>query len=79
MSLLPVLTSKRVPPLPMVLQKIKEENQKTDGLSIYVGSTPVDRWLPGFRAANDVEIPVKDALVSFWLATNTYPPIMISR
>jgi hypothetical protein len=58
-------------PLPMVLQKIKEENQKTDGLSIYVGSTPVDRWLPGFRAANDVEIPVKDALVSFWLGNQT--------
>ncbi len=39
--------------------------------TIYVGSTPVDDWLPGFRAANDVSLPVNDALASFWLGGPT--------
>ena len=43
-----------------------------DGIdSIYVGSTPVDQWLPGFRASNDVALPVDDALASFWIGGPT--------
>ena len=39
--------------------------------SIYVGSTGVDRWLPGFRAENDIAVPDDDVLVSFWLGNRT--------
>ena len=39
--------------------------------TIYVGSTPVDQWLPGFRAENDVPLPASDALASFWLGNET--------
>ena len=39
--------------------------------TLYVGSTPVDSWLPGFREANDVSLPVDDALVNFWLGSQT--------
>ena len=58
-------------PLTHVLQKMIEERDAGPQRSIYVGSTPVDHWLPGFRAANDLDLPVKDALVSFWLGTST--------
>ena len=39
--------------------------------AIYVGSTPVDDWLPGFRKSNDVALPVDDALANFWLGGRT--------
>lgn len=58
-------------PLAQVLQKLDEQQNLESGQSIYVGSTAVDRWLPGFRAKNDVTLPVDDALVSFWLGNET--------
>ena len=43
-----------------------------DGISsIYVGSTPVERWLPGFKTENDVGLPVTDPLMNFWLGGRT--------
>ena len=38
---------------------------------LYVGSTPVDQWLPGFRQGNDIELPVADALMNFWMGGRT--------
>ena len=57
--------------LGQVLQKLAEQESGGPGSAIYVGSTPVDRWLPGFRAQNDVTLPVSDALASFWLGSRT--------
>ena len=57
--------------LQQVFEKIGEQLQLDDKLSIYVGSTPVDGWLPDFRRANDLNLPVADALPSFWLGTPT--------
>ncbi len=57
--------------LGQVLQKLDEDERSGSGSTIYVGSTPVDRWLPGFRAQNDIALPVPDALVSFWLGNRT--------
>jgi hypothetical protein len=54
-----------------VLQKLDEQERDGAGSAIYVGSTPVDRWLPGFRAQNDITLPVPDALASFWLGNRT--------
>ena len=53
--------------LEMVLQKLAEQPEDGSGYTIYVGSTDVDRWLPGFRDHNDVEVPSDDAVVSLWL------------
>ena len=44
--------------LGQVMQKLAEQEQAGAESTIYVGSTPVDRWLPGFRAQNDVSLPV---------------------
>ncbi|NJD31814.1 MAG: cupin-like domain-containing protein [Gammaproteobacteria bacterium] len=57
--------------LGQVLQKLDEEERSGSGSTIYVGSTPVDRWLPGFRAQNDIKLPFPDALASFWLGSRT--------
>ena len=58
--------------LGQVMQKLSEEERGAGtGLTIYVGSTNVDRWLPGFRAQNDIALPFPDALASFWLGNRT--------
>jgi hypothetical protein len=57
--------------LGQVLQKLDEDERSGAGSAIYVGSTPVDRWLPGFRAQNDIVLPFPDALPSFWLGNRT--------
>jgi len=57
--------------LAQVLQKLAEQQDSASAAAIYVGSTAVDRWLPGFRAQNDVKLPVNDALASFWLGSRT--------
>jgi Cupin-like domain len=57
--------------LGQVLQKLAEQEGSATAAAIYVGSTPVDRWLPGFRTQNDVALPARDALASFWLGGRT--------
>jgi ribosomal protein L16 Arg81 hydroxylase len=57
--------------LGQVFQKLAEQQGDEATQSIYVGSTAVDRWLPGFREQNDVNVPIDDALVSFWLGNKT--------
>ena len=58
-------------PLGQILHKLAESEREDRLATIYVGSTPVDSWLPGFRADNDVALPVPDPLVSFWLGNQT--------
>lgn len=58
-------------PLNQVFQKLDETEKSGEPQSIYVGSTAVDRWLPGFRATNDIQLPFDDALVNFWLGNRT--------
>lgn len=58
-------------PLNQVFQKLSESRDEDSGSAIYVGSTAVDRWLPGFRKENDVKLPADDALASFWLGNRT--------
>ena len=60
-----------VAPLNQVFQKLAETPDGPHAEAIYVGSTAIDRWLPGFRAENDVSLPVDDALASFWLGNRT--------
>ena len=57
--------------LPQVLDKLAESGREDRLTTLYVGSTPVDKWLPGFRSQNDIELPTGDALASFWLGNQT--------
>ena len=56
-------------PLTQILDKLAESDREDRLSTIYVGSTPVDDWLPGFRVDNDVGLPVPDPLASFWLGS----------
>lgn len=55
--------------LAQILTKLAEPEREDRLTTLYVGSTPVDTWLPRFRDENDVPLPVSDALASFWLGT----------
>lgn len=57
--------------LPQVLDKLSEPDREEHLATIYVGSTPVDHWLPGFRETNDIDLARDDALVNFWLGSRT--------
>lgn len=46
------------------------ENPGGEGQAIYMGSTNVDRWLPGFRDDNDIAMP-GEGLVSAWIGNKT--------
>ena len=56
--------------LAQVLERLGEPRDESLA-TLYVGSTPVDDWLPGFRADNDVAVPGDDAIASFWLGNRT--------
>ena len=58
-------------PLAQVMRLLANEHREDGLATIYVGSTPVDAWLPGFREHNDVALPAADALASFWLGSRT--------
>jgi hypothetical protein len=45
-----------------------------DAPMIYVGSTMIDRWLPGFRAGNDIVFDEYDPLVSIWMGNKSRIP-----
>jgi hypothetical protein len=57
--------------LETVLEKLAEQPGDGCGNAIYVGSTNIDRWLPGFREQNDISVPGDDAVVSVWLGNQT--------
>ncbi|MDE0349735.1 MAG: cupin-like domain-containing protein [Gammaproteobacteria bacterium] len=57
--------------LTQVFERLAEPEREPGLATIYVGSTPIDQWLPGFRADNDVRLPAEDALASFWLGNRT--------
>ena len=58
-------------PLAEIFQTLANPRREARLATVYVGSTPVDKWLPGFRAENDVPLPAEDALASFWLGNET--------
>ncbi len=57
--------------LATVLQKLSEQQDSESAQAIYVGSTAVDRWLPGFRDQNDITVPGDSTLVSLWVGNRT--------
>lgn len=57
--------------LESVLDDIRTQSQAANPAGVYVGSTPVDRVLPGFRSENDIRLDVSDPLVSIWLGNQS--------
>jgi hypothetical protein len=57
--------------LDAVLDHIRAQSHADDPAGIYVGSTPVEKVLPGFRSENDIRLDVRDPLVSIWLGNRS--------
>ena len=57
--------------LDTVLDDIRSQSHAEDPAGIYVGTTPVDTALPGFRSENDIQLNVQDPLVSIWLGNRS--------
>ena len=57
--------------LPQLFAKLAETGREERLRTLYVGSTQVDQWMPGFRAHNDLELPGEGALASFWLGSRS--------
>jgi len=57
--------------LDAVLDELRGHAADARPPAIYVGSTTIDTCLPGFRAANDVDLGGRDALASIWIGNRT--------
>lgn len=57
-----------------VLDNIQKHQNDSNPPTIYVASTLVDDWLPGFRAENDLSLPCDDPLVSIWMGNKSRIP-----
>lgn len=54
-----------------VVDKLIEMTTADESPTLYVGSTHVDTWLPGFRGENDLTEVPQDALVSLWIGNQS--------
>jgi hypothetical protein len=61
-------------PLDVVLQTLLQYAAQESPPAIYVASTTIDTWLPGFRGENDLALGVPDPLVSIWIGNRTRIP-----
>lgn len=50
-----------------VLNPLLDHLDDHESPAYYIGSTLLDRWFPGFRAANDLELDEREPLVSLWI------------
>jgi hypothetical protein len=53
------------------VQQVQSQIKLPAPPTLYVGSTNVDHWLPGFREENDLPIRHLDPLVSIWIGNQT--------
>lgn len=58
-------------PLGVALKTLLKYATDPAAPAIYVGSTTIDTWLPGFRAENDLPLGGRDALASIWIGNRT--------
>ncbi len=54
-----------------VLEKLLNKAGKNAPQTVYVGSTNVDHWLPGFRQQNDLNLAKQDPIVSVWIGNQS--------
>jgi hypothetical protein len=53
------------------IQLVRSNVDQPSAPSLYVGSTNVDHWLPGFREQNDFPIQHLEPLVSIWIGNQS--------
>ena len=58
-------------PLPVVLDALLKMADDPQAPGVYVGSTTVDTYLPGFRPANDLPFGDRNPLASVWLGNRS--------
>jgi hypothetical protein len=58
-------------PLDKVLEELEDHRDDVRPPSVYVGSTMVDHYLPGFRAENDLALGERQPLVSIWIGNRS--------
>ncbi|UNK48736.1 cupin-like domain-containing protein [Lysobacter sp. S4-A87] len=58
-------------PLGVALKTLLKYAQQDTSPAIYIGSTTIDTWLPGFRTGNDLSIPGAEPLASIWIGNRT--------
>jgi len=57
--------------LGQVMEDIRSQSHESDPAGVYIGSTPVDRVLPGFRSENDIGLEGVKPLVSIWMGNRS--------
>lgn len=58
-------------PLHVALNTLLKYAQDEAAPAIYIGSTTIDTWLPGFRADNDLGMGGREPLASIWIGNRT--------
>jgi len=58
-------------PLAEVISELMQNMHQPQAPMLYVGSTMIDKWLPGFRAKNNIALDEHDPLVSIWLGNQS--------
>jgi len=57
--------------LDLVLEELDDHKNDAEPPACYVGSTAIDRFLPGFRSENDLDLRGRNALASIWIGNQT--------
>lgn len=58
-------------PLDRVLEELDKHRDDPRPSSVYVGSTMIDHYLPGFRGENDLGLGERQPLVSIWIGNRS--------
>ena len=58
-------------PLDKVLEELEDHKDDVRPPSVYVGSTMIDHYLPGFRAENDIDLGQRVPLASIWIGNRS--------
>jgi hypothetical protein len=58
-------------PLDKVLEELEDHKDDLRPPSLYVGSTMIDHYLPGFRGENDLDLGQRQPLVSIWIGNRS--------
>lgn len=57
--------------LDQVLEELERHKDEPAPPSVYVGSTMIDHYLPGFRAENDLDLGERAPLASIWIGNRS--------
>ena len=58
-------------PLAQILQTLIHCSAEEKPPTLYVGSSNVDHWLPGFRDDNDLALQDQDPVISLWISSRS--------